>query len=38
MSKIVHSLPNYLFLRNSNFGGYIIMSLECDDFVFRKVN
>ena len=38
MSKIVHSLPNYLFLRNSNFGGYITMSLECDDFVFRKVN
>ena len=31
MSKIVSSFY-------SNFGGYITIPVECDDFVFRKVN
>ena len=39
MSKMVYSLPKTInFYKNSNFGGYITMPLECDDFVFRKVN
>ena len=39
MSKIVHSLPKTInFLRNSNFVGYTTMPLECDCFVFGKVN
>ena len=33
ISKIFHSLPKTI-----NFGGYIAMPLECDNFVFRKVN
>ena len=38
MNKIVHSYQKLLIFKNSNFGGYTAMPLECDNFVFRKVN
>ena len=36
MGKIVHSLLKTINFQD--FGECITMTLECDDFVFRKVN